>query len=48
MKVCVVQPPYFMDYAKCDECFRWEMDAFDSCDPSMELIVIPENYNSPV
>ena len=47
MKVCIVQPPYYTDYAKSGECFDWEMRAFDSCDESLDLIVFPEACDVP-
>ena len=42
MKACVIQPPYSMDLAKSDELFRLKLDYLDSCDESMDLIVLPE------
>ncbi len=47
MKACVIQPPYSTDYSRSDECFRWEMEALDRCDPSMDLIVMPEASDVP-
>ena len=47
MKVCVIQPPYSLDFSRSDELFRWEMDALEKCDPSMDLIVLPEYSNAP-
>lgn len=47
MKVCVVQPGYSFDFSKSDDHFRWEMDALDKCDKSMDLIVFPEYSNVP-
>lgn len=47
MKVCVVQPPYSADYARSEECFRWEMNALDRCDGSMDVIVFPESADNP-
>ena len=43
MKVCIVQPPYSTDYSLSDAYFQWELDAFDRCDSSMDLIVFPES-----
>lgn len=47
MKICIVQPHYDVDYAKSDELFQWEMDAFDRCDESMDMIVFPESCDVP-
>ena len=47
MKVCIVQTPYSTDYSKSDEYFKWEMEAFDRCDPTMDLIVFPEATDTP-
>jgi glycerophosphoryl diester phosphodiesterase/predicted amidohydrolase len=47
MKVCIVQPPYSTDHAQSEKYFAWEMDAFDRCDSSMDLIVFPEAADIP-
>lgn len=47
MKVCIAQPPYSTDFSQAEEYFRWEMEAFDRCDESMDLIVFPESADSP-
>ena len=47
MKVCIIQPEYSRDYARSDELFRWELEAMDKCDPSMDLIVLPESTDVP-
>ncbi len=47
MKVCIVQPPYSTDFSQAEEYFRWEMEAFDRCDESMDLIVFPESADTP-
>ena len=47
MKVCLVQPHYDVDYNKSEELFRWEMDALDRCDESMDVIVLPEACDVP-
>ena len=47
MKACVIQPPYSMDLAKSDELFRLKLDYLDSCDESMDLIVLPEYSDVP-
>ena len=47
MKVCIVQPPYSTDFSQSEKYFQWEMDAFDKCDESMDLIVFPEATDTP-
>lgn len=47
MKVCIIQPPYSADYERSEEFFRWQMDAMDQCDSSMDLIVLPEATSVP-
>ena len=47
MKICVIQPPYSMDYADARNRFQWEMDALDKCDGTLDLIVLPEYANVP-
>ena len=47
MKVCIIQPFYSTDYNDSDELFKWEMDAFDKCDESMDIIVFPEACDVP-
>lgn len=47
MKVCIVQPPYSANYSDSDTFFAWEMEAFEKCDESMDLIVFPESTDVP-
>lgn len=47
MKVCIVQPPYSTDFSQSEKYFKWEMEAFDRCDKSMDLIVFPEATDIP-
>ena len=47
MKACIVQPYYSTDYNDSERLFRWEMDAMDACDESMDLIVLPESCDTP-
>ena len=42
VKACVIQPPYAFDTAKIGESVQWELDALRKCDPSLDLIVLPE------
>lgn len=42
IKACVVQPPYGYDAAQIERSVRWELDALAKCDPSLDLIVLPE------
>lgn len=47
MKAFIVQPPYSTDYSKSEEYFAWEMQKFDECDESMDIIVFPESCDVP-
>ena len=47
MKVCIIQPKYYEDYSKSDECFKQEIDFLDKCDESIDLIVLPESADIP-
>ncbi len=47
MKACIVQPFYSRDHARAEELFRWEMEALDRCDESLDLIVFPESCDQP-
>jgi len=47
MKVCIVQPPYSVDYKDSDKLFQWQMDMFDQMDESMDVIVYPEYATVP-
>lgn len=47
MKVCIIQPPYSVDYEKTDEYFRTEIEFLEKCDTSMDIIVMPESCDIP-
>ncbi len=47
MKACIIQPAYSLDYSLSDERFRREIAFLDACDPSMDLIVMPESTDIP-
>ena len=47
MKVCIMQPPYSVQYDERDAMFQWELDALDRCDASMDIIVLPEAGDVP-
>ena len=47
MKACIIQPAYSVDYSLSDQMFRWELEALDRCDESMDLIVLPEAADVP-
>ena len=47
MKVCVIQPPYTTDLQSADAVFEKEIELLDSCDDSVDLIVMPESCDSP-
>ncbi len=42
MKVCLIQPPYSMDYNQIDYCFEEELKILDSCSDDVDIIVLPE------
>lgn len=47
MKVCVIQPWYSMDSGDLETCFQRMLGLMDECDPSMDLIVLPEYCDIP-
>lgn len=47
MKACVLQPPYSMEPEKSDAYFQKKLDLLASCDPTMDLIVLPEYSDVP-
>lgn len=47
MKACVLQPMYSFDHADAEKCFATYVELLDRCDPSMDLIVMPEASHSP-
>ncbi len=47
MKIALIQPPYSTDYSKTDEYFKREIEYLDSCDESMDIIVMPELCDVP-
>lgn len=47
MKVCIIQPPYSVNYSESDEYFRREIAFLDECDSSIDLIVMPESCDIP-
>ena len=47
MKACIIQPAYYVDYSRSEECLNWELQALDQCDESMDLIVLPEAADVP-
>ena len=47
MKTCVIQPAYCLDFSRSDEFLEWEINELDKCDPSMDVIVLPEYSNVP-
>lgn len=47
MKACIVQPFYTTDLSRADELFKWELEALDKCDGSMDIIVFPEACDVP-
>ena len=47
MKVCIIQPEYSVDYSLSDLYFEREMAMLSECDPSMDIIVLPEAADVP-
>lgn len=47
MKVCVFQPPYSRDVSRSDELFEYKLKLLDSCDDSLDIIVLPEYSDVP-
>jgi len=47
MKVCIIQPPYSVDYSKSDEYYDYECEMLDQCDETMDIIVLPEMIDMP-
>ena len=47
MKVCLIQPEYSTDYSRSDKLFKWEIEALEKCDDSMDIIVMPESCDVP-
>ncbi len=48
MKICVIQPPYSMEYRDAEKCFAKELEYLEACDASLDLIVLPEYCDVPV
>ncbi|MBE6948187.1 MAG: carbon-nitrogen hydrolase family protein [Ruminococcaceae bacterium] len=47
MKVCIAQPEYSVDYNRSDELFEKQLELFNQCDDSMDIIVFPESCDIP-
>ena len=47
MKVCIAQPEYSVDYNRSDELFEKQLQLFEQCDDSMDIIVFPESCDIP-
>ena len=47
MKACIIQPPYSMDVSHSDEYFEFKLQQLDSCDNSVDIIVLPEYSDVP-
>jgi len=47
MKVCLIQPPYSADFSKSDAYFQYYLDYLTQCDPSTDVIVLPESCDTP-
>lgn len=42
MKVCLIQPPYSMNYEEIEGCFAKELALLEQCDETMDVIILPE------
>ena len=42
MKVCALQPKYSFNSCDLDACFNGLIELLDSCDNSLDIIVLPE------
>ena len=47
MRACIIQPPYSRDISCCDSFFKYKIDMLDSCDSSVDIIVLPEYSDVP-
>jgi len=47
MKVCIIQPPYSVEYERSEEYFEYEMELLEKCDDTMDIIVLPESADIP-
>jgi len=47
MKACIIQPPYSNDVADSENFFKYKMEMLDSCDSSVDIIVLPEYSDVP-
>lgn len=47
MKACIIQPPYSRDVKDSEEFFQFKMQMLDSCDETVDIIVLPEYSDVP-
>lgn len=47
MKACVIQPAYSTDFSKSEAYFQKQLDLLNSCDESVDIIVLPESADCP-
>ena len=47
MKACIIQPHYSMKGEEVDSCFSELLGLLDKCDPTLDLIVLPEYSDTP-
>ncbi len=47
MKARIIQPLWSTDHSRSDELFLWELAQLDACDPSLDIIVLPESADVP-
>lgn len=47
MKICIIQPPYSVDFSLSDIYFEKELELLAQCDETMDIIVLPESCDVP-
>ena len=47
MKACIIQPPYSTNISDCDKFFEYKIDMLNSCDNTIDIIVLPEYSDVP-
>jgi len=47
MKACIIQPPYSRDVSDSDKFFEYKLDLLNTCDDTVDLIVLPEYSDVP-
>jgi len=47
MKACIIQPPYSRNLADSDSFFEYKINMLDTCDDTLDIIVLPEYSDVP-